>query len=165
MSPGGDTGRAGHPRPAAVPDNPPTAWMCDTCGDQVSVDEGVVSSQTLSEEPFLATAFRIVHDPGCLPSSTDVVTVDLHSHLGADGLALLLAYLSAGPGRTAQPGIAVADMDSFVDLIRRLQTPHYEQARQRFTEPRVAAALRRADRWAPYRPAALRQLLGASDQH
>ena len=50
------------------------------------------------------------------------------------------------------------DNDEFVDLIRRLHTPYYEQARERFTDPQIARALSRDDRWHPYRPANLRRL-------
>lgn len=164
MSVGGGAESAAHPRPAGMPDEGPSAWICDTCGHPVTADEGVVSSRTLSTEPFLTSDFRIVHAAGCLPSWDDVVTIDLHSHLGAAGLSLLLAYLSAGPGRPAEQGIAVADIDSFVDLVRRLHTPLYERARRRFTDPRIAAELRREDRWTPYQPTGLRRLIGLSDR-
>ncbi len=165
MSVGGGAESAAHPRPAGMPDEGPCAWICDTCDDQVTADQGVVSSRTLSTEPFLVTDFRIVHAAGCLPSSDDVVTIDLRSHLGAAGLTLLLAYLSAGPGRPTEPGVAVADIDSFVDLVRRLHTPLYERARRRLSDPHIAAELRQEDRWTPYQPPGLRRLIDLTDRH
>ena len=144
-------------------DKAPSAWICDTCGQDVSADDGAVSSRIPSTGAFLVADFRIVHAAGCRPPGADVVTTDVRSHLGADGLSLLLAYLSAGPGRAGETGVAISDIDSFVDLVRRLQIPHYEQARRRFDEPGVAALLRRGDRWTPYRPSSLRQLLTPDD--
>ena len=59
-----------------------------------------------------------MHTSGCQPDSDNTVTDELESYLGEDGLAALLAYLTAGPGRADEHGIAVRDMDEFVDLIR-----------------------------------------------
>ena len=137
---------------------PLTRWTCDDCGQDVSGDDGVLMFQNESAEPFLAYEFRIVHPLSCQRASDNAVTEELHTYLGEDGLTRLLAYLTAGPGRAREPGLAVRDVDEFVDLIRRLHTPYYEQARERFTDPQIARALSRDDRWHPYRPANLRRL-------
>jgi hypothetical protein len=137
---------------------PLTRWTCDNCGQDVSGDDGLLMFQNESAEPFLAYEFRIVHPLSCQRASDNAVTEELHTYLGEDGLTRLLAYLTAGPGRAREPGLAVRDVDEFVDLIRRLHTPYYEQARERFTDPQIALALSRDDRWHPYRPANLRRL-------
>jgi len=137
---------------------PLTHWTCDGCGQDVSSPDGQLTFRNEAAEPFLAYEFRIVHAATCHPFSDNIVTEPLHTYLGADGLTRLLAYLTAGPGRAPEPGLAVRDIDEFVDLIRRLHTPYYEQARERFADPQIAQALRTDDRWHPYRPANLRRL-------
>jgi|SRR5690349_17204815 len=137
---------------------PLTRWTCDTCGQEVSGTDGALTFRCESDEPFLAYQFRIVHAVRCQRGGDDTVTEDLHTYLGDDGLTRLLAHLTAGPARACEAGLAVRDIDEFVDLIRRLHTPYYEQARDRFAEPAVAEALRADDRWHPYRPSQLRTL-------
>ena len=137
---------------------PLTQWTCDGCGQDVSGPDGQLTFRNEAAEPFLAYEFRIVHPSSCQRANDNAVTEELHTYLGEDGLTRLLAYLTAGPGRAREPGLAVRDIDEFVDLIRRLHTPYYEQARERFTDPQIAQALRSDDRWHPYRPANLRRL-------
>ena len=83
----------------------------------VSSTNGLLTFQNDPTQPFLAYEFRIMHASGCQPDSDNTVTDELQSYLGEDGLATLLAYLTAGPGRADEHGIAVRDMDEFVDLI------------------------------------------------
>jgi hypothetical protein len=138
------------------PVEPLSRWICDNCSLDASSSNGVLSFLTESTPPFLAYEFRIIHASGCQSDNDEAVTEELHTYLGADGLAKLLAYLTAGPGRAGEQGIAVRDVDEFADLIRRLHTPYYEQARRRFRVPVMAEALRTDDRWHPYLPAKLR---------
>jgi hypothetical protein len=137
---------------------PLTRWTCDNCGLDVSSTDGLLTFRCESAEPFLVYQFRIVHASSCHPGCDSSVTEELHKYLGEDGLTRLLAYLTAGPGRAFEAGLAVRDIDEFVDLIRRLHTPYYEQARDRFADPLIAKALKTDDRWHPYRPANLRRL-------
>ena len=97
---------------------PLTRWTCDDCGHDVSSTNGLLTFRNDPTEPFLAYEFRIMHTSGCQPDSDNTVTDELESYLGEDGLAALLAYLTAGPGQADEHGIAVRDMDEFVDLIR-----------------------------------------------
>jgi hypothetical protein len=147
--------RRGGPTPLI---EPLTRWTCDDCGHDVSSTNGLLMFQNDPTESFLAYEFRIMHASGCQPDSDSTVTDELESYLGEDGLATLLGYLTAGPGRADEHGIAVRDMDEFVDLIRRLHTPYYEQARKRFSDPLIAETLRNDDRWHPYCPANLRMI-------
>lgn len=152
----------------------------------MSADGGVLAFGTDEQHPYAAGGFQILH-AACLPAagapapapgrdavgtrtdratgpSTDpapgrsINTVALAACLDGDGLSLLLAFLSAGPGRPGEGGPAVLDLDEFVDVVRRLHVPYYEPARVRFDDPPVRAALRRADRVGPYQSTELRRL-------
>lgn len=142
---------------------PLTTWTCDTCGQQVEPTLGTVVARYTDDEVRLPTGFRIVHknigglqcDPGSAAGYR--FNLDLHTLTGPEGAAKLLAYLSPGPLRGGG-GPVVADVDEFVDLFRRLQTPFYEQARERFTEERVRRAYADANEHLPYMPGELEQI-------
>lgn len=121
--------------------------------------DGVLAYRTQPHPPFAAHAFRIVHVTCHSVGDTELCTVGLAACLDRDGLSLLLAFLSAGPGRRDEPGLTVHDIDEFVDVVRRLHVPLYEPARARFGDPAVRAALRHSDRAGPYQSPALRRLL------
>lgn len=135
----------------------PSSWRCDGCGTVVTAD-GVLAFRTQQQAPYAVGGFRILHDTCLPPDEPEGGAVGLAACLDRDGLSLLLAFLSAGPGRSGEPGPAVQDLDEFVDVIRRLHVPYYEPARPRFDEPDVRGALRQADRVGPYQSAGLRGL-------
>jgi hypothetical protein len=62
----------------------------------------------------------------------------IHAFLGADGLQALLAFLDAGPllAPDGPPQDGVADIRNYVDTVRRLHIPHYEEARRYFDRAR-----------------------------
>lgn len=136
----------------------PSSWRCDGCGTAVAADGGVLAFRTQDQLPYAVGGFQILHGTCLPPTGSEVDTVGLAACLDRDGLSLLLAFLSAGPGRSDEPGPAVQDLDEFVDLIRRLHVPSYETARPRFGEPLVRAALRQADRVGPYQSTDLHRL-------
>lgn len=137
----------------------PTSWRCDACATPVTADGGVLAYLTQGRPPFASGRFRILHAPCGMAEDAELVTVRLSACLDRDGLSLMLAFLSAGPGRRDETGPTVDDVDEFVDVIRRLHVPFYEPARLRFGEPQVQRTLRRADRASPYQSAALRSLV------
>lgn len=136
----------------------PSSWRCDGCGTVVAADGGVLAFRTQPHPPYSSGGFMILHASCLGPVEAEYGTVQLSACLDRDGLSLLLAFLSAGPGRPDEPGPTVQDMDEFVDVIRRLHIPFYEPARPRFDDPPVRRALRRADRVSPYQSTALRRL-------
>lgn len=77
--------------------------------------------------------------------------------LGPTGLAWLLALLSPGPFRGGALN-RIVDLDTFVDLVRRLQTPYYEEARTRFPERAVIDDLAGANEVWPHTPAVLKRI-------
>jgi hypothetical protein len=91
-----------------------------------------------------------------------MATLELHDVLGPDGLAHLLYFLSIGPlkinaGSHTVPRIA--DMDQFVDIVRRLQTPHYEEARRYFGASEVRDEYADSNEVGPYTQYALKRII------
>ncbi len=114
-------------------------FYCDVCGEIIEKpSDGYVIWQRERTETGLGKehGFKIIHQNECdkdrvnYPSS-----MHLDHFLGPDGMAYLLSFLSIGPvkanlGQTHEPKL---DMDEFVDFFRRVQVPHYEEARQHFS--------------------------------
>ncbi len=118
--------------------DPLTAWNCDTCHGPIDVvGMGLV---TWRDSPQGRHDFRIVHKVSCDPGKEHgfIGSLDLPFLLGVDGLVAItslasLGPLHAGPGGTPRAD-GIANIDEFVDLLRRLQLPYYEQARPFFAD-------------------------------
>jgi hypothetical protein len=111
-------------------------WKCDTCGQIIDGPQaGWVEWLAGPTAGTKAHGFRVVHNSNrCQYPSTGRVR-DMHLiHLtGSDGLATLLALLAPG-GRTGDRERGVADLDEWGELVRRLHVPHYEEARQYWSD-------------------------------
>jgi hypothetical protein len=113
---------------------PLAKWQCDNCQQPVTGETGFL--EWIEEEDLskpLARRFYIVHNKiGCLHHSEHVGRRDnhLHYYLGTDGLQKLLEIA----GNAARGKRAVSDMIEFVEIIRRLQVPYFEQARLHFKQ-------------------------------
>ena len=115
-------------------------WICDTCGGVIqSPEQGWLEWLKLEADngSYLASGFRIVHHflyspnkkskEGCYQHGPIAASMHLNEYTGADGLNYLLEMLrGGGSGRE----IAVANLDEFIEIVRRLQIPHYEEARR-----------------------------------
>ena len=91
----------------------------------------------------------------------------LERFLGQDGLTRLLAFLSAEPlinSMGAKSRQRVKDMDEFVDFIRRMQTPYYEEARIHFRDEEVLNVFSGSNEYSPYLPDALKDIASARPQ-
>lgn len=134
-------------------------WICDHCGDTIeNPADGYVLWDRRQAGP---EGYRIIHQGRCDDSSYRS-SMPLESFLGADGLTYLLSFLSVGPIRRAlgdQSSSAVRDIDSFVDFVRRVQIPGYEQARPHYADPDVQARYSDATEHFPYRQEAIDELL------
>lgn len=135
---------------------PLTTWICDTCGGTID-NPGRAIVTWRDDHDLRAYEFLLVHknidgfncDPGSLAGFSS--SLDLDGLLGVDGAAWLLALLSAGPLKEPSDFMPrVKDFDGFVDLFRRLHTPWYEEARQRFNEGSVRDQLSDANEVLPY---------------
>lgn len=133
---------------------PLTVWKCDTCDDDIT-EPGKAIVTWRTDEDDRGYDFRIVHKNmdgrRCDPEADRgfVLHTELSSFLGDDGLAYALSLLSPGPimGDTA---VKVVDFNGFVDLVRRTQTPWYEEARPYWQTEHTAHWLADANQVAPY---------------
>lgn len=139
---------------------PPHGWLCDTCGQIIkrARDGYVVWRKPTAQAP--TADYRIIHQGQCDPGSSAGFTssLALTDLLGAEGLAWLLAWLSPGPLLGPSDPQPPQDLDAYVDLVRRLQTPWYEQARPRFQDTKVLQDLAGANEIYPYLPTTLRRI-------
>ena len=81
--------------------------------------------------------------------------------LGDKGLAYTLSFLSAGPVQSAlggAPQCEISDFDGFVDFLRRVQTPYYEEARRHFRDPDLLDDFADANEVLPYLPDELQRI-------
>ncbi len=141
---------------------PLTVWKCDTCGDDVHPKDAIVIWKNVNRRRY---DFRIVHQDkghlryGCDPGHDNGFRQfdHLSRFLGADGLSYALSLLSPGPvmGGTA---VLVDDFNGFVDLVRRTQTPWYEEARLHWQTEQTQDWLDDASESYPYRPDVLKRI-------
>jgi hypothetical protein len=76
---------------------------------------------------------------------------ELGECLGIDGLTTLLSWLSEGPvDDSGHHDVVPEDLDGYVDLVRRLQTPFYEEARRKFRNSEVRQELAGVNPIYPY---------------
>lgn len=156
---------------------PLQAWLCDVCGELVTghPNNGLVVWRTdRTDGGFRDYDFKIVHktidsDPDprrCDPGSAQGYhsSLDLESFLGSDGLAMLLSWLSVGPLKGGG-GPRVTNVDEFVDFVRRVQTPYYEEARSRFDEEKTHHWLDDANEYYPYLPETLSRIANGTLGH
>lgn len=123
-----------------MPKMPPLeAWICDTCGLETDAAGGWV--EWLAPAPRGGPhSFRICHNQvRCMKHDGHDDRSDLHlvQFLGVDGQQLLLSFLDHGPlldPHEDRGPDRPSDMRSFVEVWRRLQIPHYEEARLYFAD-------------------------------
>jgi hypothetical protein len=109
---------------------PFTRWRCDECGQPIERPrDGWVEWR---ERDGVLCDFRIVHHVSASPRGEqgcyggDVVgNMLMEETLGIDGLAWLLGVLARSAVQPAQ----------FAELVRRLQVPFYELARNHVVDP------------------------------
>lgn len=141
-------------------DQPLTKWRCDVCGELIdSVDDGYVIWRGAAE-PGKPYGFKIIHQGNCDDKSYHL-SAALEDFVGIDGLAKLLAFLSVGPLKAAQGQSTrvTGNLDELVDFIRRVQTPYYEEARQRFSEDEVKQDFCDSNEVAPYLQSRLKSIV------
>ena len=136
---------------------PLTQWKCDVCGQMIeNMDEGYV---TWSASPEGDSDFTIIHQSkDRCDDGRKHFSAALRDFLGADGLANLTAMLSHGPVTYGSGQPRIANMDEFVDFFRRVQLPHYEEARQSFKRAEVREDLSDASQVYPYLQETLQRL-------
>lgn len=144
---------------------PLTKWFCDKCGEVIeNVDGGQVAWKLDCDQRL--HDFRIVHSK-CDQSNQFPCWEPLKNLLGTDGLSRLLSYISLGPflsqpGTSSTPG--PADKDKFVDLVRRIQLPYYEEARRYFSRKELVDRMIDDNEMSLYRVERLRETIEEFEQ-
>ncbi len=136
-------------------------FKCDACGQIIARPEvGWVEWLAGPTRGTKAHGFRIVHNSNrCqYPSSGRVHDIHLTHLLGPDGLAELLALVSPG-GRTGNREDGVESLEEWSELVRRLQVPYYEEARQYWADAEADGYFTGTGKHAPYSHATLQDIL------
>lgn len=111
-------------------------WVCDKCHDLVDIKGGWVE---WVNDDGKRNSFHIVHKASkCFHHTNAPGRQDMHldAFLGIEGLQHFLAMLDVGPiidPKNSYP-VLTPDMRSFVDTVRRLHIPYYEEARLYFQD-------------------------------
>ena len=130
---------------------PMKRWICDSCRQMIERPEHGWLEWVVDNDSGKNSGFRIVHHIAHSPRGPDgtcyrygrqyeeshpkVMTMDvpLHDVLGNDGemsLPYLLSMVDPGPYRNdPYTGPRVDDFRGWVEIVRRLTIPNYEEAR------------------------------------
>lgn len=115
--------------------DPLKEFYCDTCGKVMRAEEAWLLWKRNAEN--IISQFRIVHlskENNCFHSRDSAPSIPVSDLTGENGLAittsiLTLGYLIYPDHKYSVPLESIAE---FVDVIRRLHVPHYEEARKKF---------------------------------
>ncbi len=136
-------------------------WYCDVCGDIIKKpgDGNVMWRQ---DEKHMDCDFKIIHKKKCENESKYPFSMSLKKFLGEDGVQYLLQFLSRGKIKNnlgQSGGVCVNDMDEFVDLFRRVQTPYYEEARTKFDKAELLDDFSDSNEEEPYLEEQLKEII------
>jgi hypothetical protein len=135
-------------------------WICDVCGESIdNPKNGYVIWK--KNQDMEGMSFKIIHNGKCDQEDHGSSTA-LPNFLGNEGLTKLLSMLSLGVvliNQGVESRQKVENIDEFVDLIRRLQTPNYEQARKHFSNYEVLEDLQEANEVFPYTQETLKSIV------
>lgn len=111
-------------------------WVCDVCGEVIEKPEDgyVVWSRDIDgklDRIRIVHKNRIVGDErvGCDRDRSFLLSMALPSFLGAKGIVMLLSLVDPGPNFTREYEDRIANKRLFLEIVRRLQIPYYEEAR------------------------------------
>jgi len=107
-------------------------FICDVCGGVIEdLEKGILNAD--SNETMQYHNFSIVHQGKC-DSRAKHVSFHLNSVVGPNSIGTLINLIHSGP--VADPKgtgeIEIADHVEFAEIMRRLQVPYYDEARQYF---------------------------------
>ncbi len=137
-------------------------WVCDHCRELIA-KPGHGWLEWIDDEGG-AHSFKIVHWGGDCYHHTghlDMADAYLSDYLGADGMPKLLSFLDLGPYHDPEgksvPG--VKDLREFVELMRRLTIPYYEEARLHWAKAKAEGFFADANEVWIYMPKTLKALI------
>jgi len=111
-------------------------WYCDVCGEPINgAENGLLIWQFDNKD--MNYNFKIVHKDKCddrnFPSS-----YELQSCIGIDGLLRLIMFLDDGDlFDKNQRQNTVLNLSEFIEILKRLQIPNYEEARKYFKDDEI----------------------------
>lgn len=130
---------------------PLSTWRCDVCGEvTVTPQDGYVAWRH-DGGTGPKVDIKIFHKARCDPGREYASSGALEDFLGSDGLTTALSWLSPGLVRNydyATP--PVKSLSEYVDFVRRVQTPHYEEARDALRSEELQDDLNDANEVFPY---------------
>jgi len=144
-------------------DKPFKVWYCDICGTPItSMNEGMLTWE--KDNSGKSYDFKVVHKNnrangiGCdnmsVPNSAELSWL-----IGENGLIFFTSFLSTGNAISGNCGNGVRDIDKFIDLMRRFQTPYYEEARKYFETDITKDLLSDSNEISAYLPKALENII------
>jgi hypothetical protein len=132
---------------------PLTQWKCDKCGETVTAANGyVIWNGTGSPSNF-----KIIHQGRCDDKSVPY-SQPLKDFLGPNGLAHITSMMSYGPVSAGQGVPKTPHADDYIDFLRRVQLPFYEEARAAFADRDVREDLSDANQTYPYLQEVMKRL-------
>lgn len=159
--------------------NPLTQFICDTCGEIInSPKEGWIewiSPWESEDDKRLCFDFRIVHhltssplginsNDGCYQHTDAIGRSDLNLDNFTNketGMAHILKFLDVGPYHEQNyEGPYIKDMREYVEIIRRLTIPYYEEARLYWSQALEDGYFDDANEVWMYKTDNLKQLIG-----
>ncbi|MCK9266721.1 hypothetical protein M0P98_07605 [bacterium] len=147
-------------------DKPFTRWYCDVCGKVIEdAKEGYVIWEVT--EDGKEYNFQIIHAGKCR-KKVPFCSSSLTDFLGYDGLTHLLSFLTYGPIKIhlrEKSRCTINDFDGFVDFMRRVQTPFYEEARRYFTNNKLLERHCDDNEIGPYMQATLKSIIEKYGEH
>lgn len=108
-------------------------WICDTCREVItSPGDGWVEWRM---RDLRTEGFRVVHHSNKCQDQVANADLPLEEFLGEHGLIVLLSLVDPGAHFVEEwKGPYVSNLREWVELVKRLQVPYYEEARQHFPE-------------------------------
>lgn len=137
-------------------------WVCDRCREVIdSAEDGFM--EWITDAEHKAHGFRIVHNHDrCFHYTDHMARADNHleEYVGASGLIVMLAFLDPGPLLARKyKGPEVRDVRDWVEIVRRLHLPYYEEARLYWRRAASDGLFEDANEVSPYSADALKTII------
>lgn len=133
---------------------PLTSWTCDVCHKLIEKPEdGYV---VWTDDQLGARDFTVIHQNVCDDHSKHLSQA-LGDFLGVDGLAKLTGMMTYGPFKNNESA-KIYSLSEFTDFMRRMQLPHYEEARRNFHLREAKDDYSDANEYLPYLQSQLQKI-------
>ncbi len=139
-------------------------WVCDTCGGIIERPEDGYF-QYDRDDNLKTHSFIIVHHKSKSPRHTNDGCYQhdhddsLTSYIGANGLVNLLSLVDVGRYHNVDNDVDTSDIVGWCDIVRRLHTPYYEEARLYWNRAIAEGYFDDINEVGIYRPGYLKKLI------